>query len=127
MLPEWACQLAHHATAPVRVRNLETWIDLSDVRDVVRAYRLLVEHGRRGETYNVGSGTARRTGEVLEMLLRVATAGRSVIEEAPGERWDPVADNRKLVAETGWRPLVPLETTVQDTFDYWRSRTGELG
>jgi GDP-4-dehydro-6-deoxy-D-mannose reductase len=120
MLPEWACQLVCPGLEPIRVRNLDTWIDLSDVRDVVRAYRLLVLHGRCGETYNVGSGAARRTGDVLDVLLRLAEGGRTVVEDAPGERWDPVADNRKLVADTGWQPQIPLETTVHDTFDYWR-------
>ena len=126
MLPEWAAQLARPGTGPLHVRNRDTGIDLTDARDVVRAYRLLVEHGRAGETYNVGSGTARRTSEVLDTLLRLAKTDRPIVEDAPGQRWDPVADNRKLVGCTGWQPEIPLEKTVQDTFDYWRERSGEV-
>src|SRR5690606_35431652 len=60
MLAEWCQQFASGAS-PVEIYNSEAWIDLSDVRDVVRAYRLLAERGAPGEAYNVGSGTAHRT------------------------------------------------------------------
>jgi len=126
MLPEWVRQFAWQAPGPVRVKNSNTWIDLSDVRDVVRAYRLLIESGEAGSVYNVGSGIARRTGEVLDILANYADPSRP-IEIASGDiRYDPIADNRKLVVRTHWRPEVPLEKTVKDTFDYWREKSGEL-
>ncbi len=120
MLPEWAVQFAR-GDEPVRVKHLNTWIDLSDVRDVVRAYRLLAELGDCNGVYNVGSGVARRTGDILEVLRRLAGPNREIVEQQPGQvRWDPVADVRRLQAATGWRPEIELEKTVGDTLEYWR-------
>lgn len=124
MLPEWAIQFARTETAPVRVKHLDTWIDLTDVRDVVRAYRLLCEYGERGGMYNVGSGVARRTGDILALLARVAGGNREIIELAPGvERWDPIADIGRLVATTGWRAEVAVEKTVAETLADWKDET----
>ncbi len=120
MLPEWAAQYASGAN-PVTVRNRNTWIDLSDVRDVVRAYRRLMTDGVRGDTYNVGSGVARRTGDILSQLANLAGNDREVVETRPGERLDPVADISKLNAATGWRPEIPLEQTVADVL-HWYER-----
>lgn len=115
MLPEWAAQLAGGANT-ISVRNRDTWIDLSDVRDVVRAYRLLMEHGQSGEIYNVGSGVPRRTGEILDQLIQVSGRTVSVEEKSPGERFDAIADITKLQQATGWRPEVPIEQTVRDVW-----------
>lgn len=128
MLPEWAAQFARPDDAPVRVKHLDTWIDLTDVRDVVRAYRLLSERGERGGVYNVGSGVARRTGDILALLARLAGVDREIIELAPGDEcWDPIAEIGRLTAATGWRPEVPLEQTVADTLADWTAggRKGE--
>ncbi|NMC21091.1 MAG: NAD-dependent epimerase/dehydratase family protein [Thermogutta sp.] len=121
MLPEWAAQFAA-GIDPVRVHTLEAWIDLSDVRDVVRAYRLLVERGVPGEVYNVGSGLARRSGDVFELLRRLADPARGVQEIRPGRKCDPIADIGKIRGAVGWRPEIALEQTVRDTWEYWRSR-----
>lgn len=123
MLPEWAIQVAHPSAEPIQVKHLNTWIDLTDVRDVVKAYRLLAERGQPGFIYNVGSGVPVRTGEILGMLLRLSSSSREVAELQPGpEAFDPVADIRRLQAATGWRTEVSLESTVRDTLAYWRSR-----
>lgn len=120
MLPEWVVQLVR-GEGPVRVKHLDTWIDLSDVRDIVRAYRLLAERGERNGTYNVGSGVARRTGDILAILRRLAGPEREIVEQQPGEeRWDPIADIGRLCAATGWRPEIEIEQTVRDTLEYWR-------
>lgn len=120
MLPEWAAQFVR-GDGPVSVKHLNTWIDLSDVRDVVRAYRLLAERGDAQGTYNVGSGVARRTGDILSLLARLAGTDREIIEQQPGEeRWDPIADIRRLQAATDWQPEIKLEETVRDTLGYWR-------
>jgi len=120
MLPEWAVQFVRGGPEPVRVRTLDAWIDLSDVRDVVRAYRLLAVEGQRGAAYNVGSGQARRSGEILELLQRTAGMDRAVVELRPGRKQDPIADITRLVRRTGWQPRVPLEQTVADTLAWWQ-------
>ena len=123
MLPEWCQQLVADDDAPIRVRSLNTWIDLTDVRDVVRAYRLLVERGKPGGIYNVGSGVPRRTGEIFQQLMDLAGSTRAASElSTGGERWDPIADTGLLTAKTGWRPEIPLEKTLADTLEHWRQR-----
>lgn len=122
MLSEWARQLAVGGPGPVQVHSLHTQLDLSDVRDVVRAYRLLVLHGRRGGTYNVGSGVSRSSGQVFELLSRLAGNRRPVVEIQPGVKQDWIADTGRLRDATGWRPEISLEQTVADTYDYWMRR-----
>lgn len=123
MLPEWCQQMVGDDSGPIRVHSLNTWIDLTDARDVIRAYRLLIERGDSGGVYNVGSGVPRRTGEIFESLKRLAGSTRRVIElSAGGERWDPIADVGRLTEQTGWRPEIELEKTVADTLEYWRRR-----
>ncbi len=125
MLPEWAAQFADGAD-PVRVHTLQAWIDLSDVRDVVRAYRLLVEHGTPGEVYNVGSGVARRSGDVFDLLRRIADPERGVQETRPGQKCDPIAEIAKIREAVGWQPQIPIEQTVRDTWEYWRNRANRI-
>lgn len=121
MLPQWASQLAADGEEPVEVYTLDAHLDLSDVRDVVRAYRLLVLGGRRGEAYNVGSGESRRTGDLFERLRQLAGSTRPAVELRPGARQEPIADISRLRAATGWQPVVPLEQTLADTLAWWRA------
>lgn len=118
MLPEWAEQFARGAN-PVAVRNRDTWIDLSDVRDVVRGYRLLMEHGARGEIYNVGSGFAHRTGDLLAALGSLVGEQCPIVETQPGERFDPIAEIAKLRSATGWSPRYPLAQTIADVYRWY--------
>ena len=120
MLPEWAVQFGRPSNDPIRVKNLNTWIDLTDVRDVVRAYRLLAEGGESGGVYNIGTGVPHCTGDILDMLVRFSGTHRPIVELQPSvEKWDPIADLRHLQAATGWRPELELTSTVRDTLKYW--------
>lgn len=123
MLAQWARQFALGNREPVRVYTLDAWLDLCDVRDVVRAYRLLAERGTPGRVYNVGSGTNRRSGEIFDLLRRLADPWRPVVETRPGHRQEPIADTSLLVAATDWQPRIPLEQTVADTFQWWCLQT----
>lgn len=128
MLPEWAEQLARGGDEPLHVHTLDATLDLADVRDGVRAYRLLAEHGARGSTYNLGSGIRRRSGDVLAELQRVAGTSRRVVETRPGVKRGPIADLARLHAATGWRGEIPWEQTLRDTLEYWRRRVpGAVG
>jgi len=122
MLPEWTSQFAVPGPEPVRVHTRGARVDLSDVRDVVRAYRLLVETGVPGEAYNVGSGVERTSGEVLELLRAMAGPDRAIVELRPGFKQEPIADITRLTACTGWHPEIPLAQTVADTWAWWRDR-----
>lgn len=110
----------------MRVGNLDVKRDFTDVRDVVRAYAMLVQTGKAGETYNVGSGRAVKIADILQMILERSAAGIQV--EADPAKLRPVdlpvieADIRKLRQTTGWRPLIRLEQTIEETLEYWRGR-----
>jgi len=126
-IPAFARQiaLAERGEAPpvLRVGNLQAARDFLDVRDVVRAYRLILEHGAPGETYNVCSGTAHTMRELLDRLRALATVPTEVI--ADPARWRPndisvsVGDPSRLKA-LGWAPGYTLEETLLATLDYWR-------
>jgi len=110
----------------LEVGNLEAIRDFTDVRDVVRAYWLLLERGRAREVYNVCSGRGRRLRELLDCLVRLA--GVEVEVRVDAARLRPldlpalVGDPGKLQADTGWRPSIPLETTLRDLLEDWRRR-----
>lgn len=108
----------------MKVGNLSAKRDFSDVRDVVRAYTLLMEHGVAGESYNVGSGSAIEIREILDMILSFAKVPVAV--EVDPAKLRPVdvpvieADVSKLVACTGWKREIGLERTIEETLDFWR-------
>jgi len=111
----------------VRVGNLEAIRDFSDVRDVVRAYRLLLERGERGGVYNVCSGQPRSIRSVLDYL--VSRARRELRVEVDAARFEAlpegavglVGDPTRIRA-LGWEPAHPFESTLDDLLDDWRSR-----
>ena len=98
--------------------------DLTDVRDVVRAYVLLVERGEPGEVYNVATGQDIRIGDLAERFVEVAGGGIEIVANAVEARPVDVpvlrGDPSKLRAATGWTPQVPLEQTLLDVLDYFR-------
>lgn len=113
--------------APVlRHGNLEAKRDFTDVKDIVRAYWLILNHGQPGEVYNVGSGQAVSIQHILDILLSFAET--SIIVEADPDRMRPsdtpvfVSDCTRLKQATGWKPKIPLEQTLYDILAYWRER-----
>ncbi|MDE6905879.1 MAG: GDP-mannose 4,6-dehydratase [Lachnospiraceae bacterium] len=112
--------------AVIQVGNLSARRDFTDVRDVVRAYGLLMEKGKAGETYNVGSGHAIAIEDILHMILKNSNAQVNV--KVDSQKLRPVdvpiieADISKLSKETGWQPGIPLEQTIRETLDYWRNK-----
>lgn len=117
---------AGRGPAAIRVGWLGAVRDLSDVRDVVRAYEALLEHGEPGEAYNVCRGEGRTIGEALEALL--AEARVAIQLERDDERLRPsdvewtVGDPSRLVEATGWRPEYRWEETARDLLEEWRAR-----
>lgn len=112
----------------IEVGNLTARRDWSDVRDMVRAYWLLLEHCRPGEVYNIGTGTATTVSDMLSILLELSTAEAKVVQVPSKMRPSDVellqADASKFKAETGWEPAIPLRQTLADTLEYWRARVG---
>jgi GDP-4-dehydro-6-deoxy-D-mannose reductase len=122
ILVQWAQQFAQGGSSPVRVHTCDAHVDLSDVRDVVRAYRLLMEHGRPGAVYNVGTGVSRRSGDLFRQMRRMAGCDRAAAELYPGVKQEPIADITRLVHATGWAAAIPIEQTIADMLDWWRGR-----
>ena len=110
----------------VRVGDLTTKRDWTDVRDTVRAYWLALEKCEPGEAYNVGSGRTWTIRETLEMLLSQTTARVRVEEDPARLRPSDVpilwADVAKFRNATGWTPVIPLERTLLDLLNSWRAR-----
>ena len=109
----------------VEVGDIEVERDFLDVRDVVRAYRLLIERGRRGQVYNVASGTTYSIGSILETLRGLTHVKFDVrvdpSRRRPGQRRRIAADTAKLKADTGWQPTIALNTMLCDLLNYWRA------
>ena len=108
----------------IRVGNLSAKRDFTDVRDVVRAYGLLIQHGQAGETYNIGSGHAIAIQELLDRILQLSNSNITV--ETDMNKLRPVdvpiieADISKLQACISWKPEIPLDQTLLETLNYWR-------
>lgn len=100
--------------------------DLADVRDVVRAYRLLVEKGEPGEVYNVATGHDVVIGDLALRLIRLSGLDLELVTDAVELRPADVpvlrGDPGKLQRATGWSPEVPLDQTLADVLAYWRDQ-----
>ncbi len=130
VLPAFASQVARIEAGkqePVlRVGNLSPARDFTDVRDVVRAYHLLLLHGEPGEVYNISSSRARTVQSLVDQLLALAEVEITV--ETDPERYRPAdvpiiyGSAEKLEAATGWQPEIPFEKTVADVLAEWRAQ-----
>jgi GDP-4-dehydro-6-deoxy-D-mannose reductase len=102
----------------VDVGNLDVVRDFTDVRDVVRGYRLLAQHGKAGEIYNLGTGQGTRLADALNYLTRLSHESITVrIDPArvrPVDQPLLVADAAKLRSATGWAPAFTIEQTLAD-------------
>lgn len=106
--------------APVQVGNLASERVFMDVRDVVRAYRLLLDRGRPGAAYNICNRQRVSIGELLVRLGRLARVEpRSVVDPARFRPTDraPILDTTRIEADTGWQPRIPLDRTLSDVLD----------
>ena len=110
----------------IAVGNLDASRDLTDVRDTIRAYRLILERGTPGRAYNVCSGHAITIRELLDRLLaRARVPIRVRVDEArlrPNDMPLLLGDPTRIQAELGWRPEIPLDRTLDDLLDDWRKR-----
>jgi GDP-4-dehydro-6-deoxy-D-mannose reductase len=112
----------------VPIGNLTPRRDVTDVRDVVRAYRLLMTGGEPGAVYNVCRGVAVSVREIAEALLAMARRPMRLVSDPALQR--PVdipvlvGDNSALRRVTGWEPTIPLDQTLADVLADWRSRLG---
>ena len=106
--------------------NLEAVRDFTDVRDTMRGYYLSLEKGEPGEVYNICSGKGHKVREVLDILLSFSKI--KITTQQDPKRMRPsdvellVGDPSKFEKQTGWKPTIPFEQTLEDLLNYWRER-----
>ncbi len=116
-------------TGPMHVGNLDSVRTFADVRDVVRAYWLLLEKCAAGEVYNIGGDHTMTVGEMLEILKGMAHC--DIDHEVdplllrPSDVTLQIPDTEKFRKATGWTPQIPVEKTLRDLLDYQRQRVKE--
>jgi GDP-4-dehydro-6-deoxy-D-mannose reductase len=128
VIPDFASQVAElelkSGKRRLRVGNLAARRDLSDVRDIVRGYRLLLRKGKPGDIYHLGSGQAYKIADLLKMLLNLADKNITVEVDPALKRPSDIpilkASLAKTRRKTGWKPAIPIEQTLGDTLLYWR-------
>lgn len=108
------------------VGDLSARRDFTDVRDVVRAYRLLVEHGAPGEVYNVCSGVDLAVRDLADQLVALSRVPlRLEVDESllrPVELPVLRGSHDRLTGATGWEPEIGMATTLADLLEDWRER-----
>lgn len=110
----------------IYVGNLDSRRDFTDVRDVVRAYTALIEVGVSGETYNVGSGNALCIRDILQTIITMSAVKIDV--QIDPNKLRPIdvmtieADTHKIHELTGWKPMISISQTIEETLNYWRAQ-----
>lgn len=111
--------------------NLDAERDLSDVRDVVRAYAAMMRHGKPGVPYNVCAGKAISVRWLVETLAAGAKTPVRVVQDPAKMRPNDIplvlGSHARLTADTGWTPAIGFDRTIADTLDYWRARIAREG
>jgi GDP-4-dehydro-6-deoxy-D-mannose reductase len=106
--------------------NIHVGRDFTDVRDVVRAYASVLEKGSASEVYNVCSGTPVFLSDIIQMFQKISGIHINIEIDPkkvrPGEVAEIYGDPGKLRAATGWLQEIPLQKTVEDILNFWRSQ-----
>lgn len=107
------------------VGNLEAMRDFTDVRDIVRGYRLLALKGISGKVYNIGRGKAVKISSILETALKLSTASITVKQDNSRMRASDIPiiepDISEISGDTGWSAAISVEQTIEDTLNFWRN------
>jgi GDP-4-dehydro-6-deoxy-D-mannose reductase len=102
----------------VMVGNLDSERDYTDVRDIARAYRLLLEDGKSGEIYNICTGSPTSGKTILDALIKIAdVAPKITLDKSrlrPSDNPVVFGDYKKINNDTGWNPKISLDTTLKD-------------
>jgi len=106
--------------------DLSSKRDISDVRDVVRAYRLLMEKGKTGDRYIISSGKSIPMSEIVSRLISLSKV--TVEHKIDSSRFRPsdipdlYGSHEKITQMTNWQPEIPLEKTLQDLLEWYRQK-----
>ena len=132
VVSSFAKQLVHLATnkeseKKITTGNLSIIRDFVDVRDVVRAYYLLLKNGRRGEVYNICSGKGIVLNDIISKMsallgIKFETAVNPELIR-PNENKKVIGSYQKIKDELGWEPEIEIEKSLADIIQYWQSKT----
>lgn len=110
----------------IRVGNLESKRDYTDVSDIVRGYREAMLNGKRGESYNLCSGKSTSISELLNRLVEIAEVEVEIQIDPERQRAVDVTDMYgsfdKAHRDFGWKPRIELDGTLTSIFAYWVER-----
>jgi len=102
--------------------------DFLDVRDVVKAYYLLLEKGERGESYNICSGKGISIKEVITLISNLLDVQITIeIDKSrirPTDNKVIIGDNSKIISKIGWHPQILFEDSLRDIILYWEKKLG---
>lgn len=109
----------------ITVGNLDSVRDFTDVKDMVKAYTLLMDQAEPGETYNIGSSQGYQISDILNQLIALSHARIEVVVDPqrlrPSDNPYVVANNQKII-KLGWRPLIPMDETLARILEFWREQ-----
>ncbi|WP_455139996.1 GDP-mannose 4,6-dehydratase [Thermophilibacter sp.] len=131
VLPSWCKQAAdiQRVGRPgfMRVGNLDVSRDFSDVRDIVRGYRMLVESDHYGQAYNFGSGEKHCLKELLDYVTALGNGNIEIQSDEnllrPSDNPVVWADCSKVERDIGWRVRYPIEETIQSIFNSYLNQS----
>jgi GDP-4-dehydro-6-deoxy-D-mannose reductase len=130
-LPNFAQQIAAiergEQDPVIHVGDLTPRRDFTDVRDVVKAYTALLQHGHNGEAYNVCRGENHAIGDLLNQLCAMSTHDIDIQQDPsrlrPLDVSEILGDNQKLRQHTGWQPSIAIQASLQDILQNARRKT----
>jgi len=124
IVPDLASQIV--SGSEVKVGNLEAERDYTDVRDIVRAYKLLLEKGTSGEIYNICSGRSLSGHDLLDRMTSLVEHKPTIVSDPskmrPSDNPIIFGSHKKLTDATGWEPTIDIETTLQDVLNDWKNK-----
>lgn len=110
----------------LEVGDIDTTRDFTDVRDVARAYMLLLEQGKSGEVYNVCSGQDRSIRSLIVRMCEIAGVEAEIRADPsrmrPNEQRRVCGDHSELTLATGWEPEIAIDRTLSDILEEWSMR-----
>ncbi len=109
----------------IRVGNLTVRRDFTDVRDAVRAFRIIIDKGEKGLPYNICSGKSCSIEEILQTFLGFTEKKIEIIKDKKRFRKADVPDiygDYSKIERLGWKPTIPIEKTLQDIIKWWREK-----
>ncbi len=130
-VPDMASQIVEiendQEKSELQVGNLQSIRDISDVRDIVEGYKLILEKDTEpGEAFNLCSGSGISMKDILGKLLKMAKKEIKIVEDPSRMRASEVpitvGDNSLFKERTGWEPKIPIDQTLEDTLEYWRGQ-----